>query len=148
LNVASLFWTIATSDLALWIDGAILIVTAIVGWVPLLRWFPIAGTYVPVARLAFIGVLFIFGICIGHRIADESAELKRSQQELAFKQLQLDAQRQSAETAAVLRNEAEASAATAKQKVRDYEAVLAKQPHDDNCTLTDDDLRRLRAIAH
>jgi len=146
--MASLFWTIATSDLVLWIDAAILIAAGIIGWAPLLRWFPLIGDYVPLARAVFVGVLFVFGVCIGHRLADESAELTRVKTDLAFSQLQLDAQKQSSETAAKLRDEAEASAATANEKVRDYEAVLAKQPHDDNCTLTDDDLRRLRAIAH
>ena len=146
--MASLFWTIATSDLVLWIDAAILIAAGIVGWAPLLRWFPLIGAYVPLARAVFVVVLFVFGVCIGHRLADESVELARVKTDLAFSRLQLDVQKQSSETAARLREEAETSAATAIDKVRDYEAVLAKQPHDDNCTLTDDDLRRLRAIAH
>jgi hypothetical protein len=146
--MASLFWTIATSETALWVDGAILLVAAVIGWFPLLRWFPILGTYVPLARFVFVAVLFVTGFCLGYRLADESAALKQAQQDLAFQKLQLDAQKESAETAEKLRDAAQAEVAQANQKVKDYEADLAKEPADSNCYLTDDDLKRLRAIAH
>jgi hypothetical protein len=145
--MASLFWTIATSETALWIDGAILIVAGVIGWFPLLRWFPILGTYVPLARAVFVAVLFVFGVCIGHRLADESAALKQARQDLAFQKLQLDAQKESAETAEKLRDDAEAKAATANQKVKDYEERLAKLPQTCDCGLTDDDVRSLHDIA-
>jgi hypothetical protein len=145
--MASLFWTVATSETALWIDGAILLLAGVIGWFPLLRWFPILGTYVPLARAVFIAVLFVFGVCIGHRLSDESAALKQAQQDLAFSRLQLDAQRQSADTAAKLRADAEAKAATANQKVTEYEERLSKLPESCGCALDDDDVNSLRGIA-
>lgn len=145
--MASLFWTIATSQTALWIDGAILLVAAVIGWFPLLKWFPLIGTYVPLARAVFVVVLFVFGVCIGHRIADESAALARVKTDLAFSQLQLDAQKQSAETAAKLRQQIDEQNATLQKKVTDYEAELATRPDAAGCNLDDNDINRLRGIA-
>ena len=145
--MGALFWSIVTSDLAFWIGGIVLLVSAVVGWFPLLKWFPVLGSYVPLARAVFVIMLFAVGVCLGHRMADETAALKQARQDLVFQRLQLDAQKQSAETAARLRAEAEASAETANQKVKDYEERLAKLPETCGCGLTDDDVRSLHGIA-
>jgi hypothetical protein len=145
--MAPFFWAIATSDLAFWIGALILLASAVVGWFPLLRWFPVLGAYVPLARAVFVVMLFLIGVCLGHRLADESAALKQAQQDLAFSRLQLDAQRQSADTANKLRVDAEAKAATANQKVTDYEERLSKLPESCGCALDDDDVNSLRNIA-
>lgn len=145
--MASFFWAIVTSDLAFWIGGTILMVSAVVGWFPLLRWFPVLGAYVPLARAVFAVMLFVIGVCLGHRLADESAALKQAKQDLAFSQLQLDAQRQTADTATKLRADAEAKAATANQKVTDYEERLSKLPESCGCAFDDGDVRSLHDIA-
>lgn len=145
--MASLFWTIATSYTALTIDGIILLACLIVGYFPLARYLPVVGPYVEAAKMLFAVMLFVTGVVVGHRISDESAALKQAQQDLAFQKLQLDAQKESAETADKLRTEAEASAATANQKVKDYEERLAKLPQTCDCGLTDDDVRSLHDIA-
>lgn len=145
--MSSFFWSIVTSDLAFWVGGIVLIASAVVGWFPLLRWFPVLGAYVPLARAVFVTVLFLMGVCFGYRLADESAALKQVQQDLAFARLQLDAQRQSADTAAKLRAEAEAKAATANQKVIEYEDRLSKLPEACGCALDDADVNSLRDIA-
>lgn len=145
--MASLFWSVVTSDLAFWIGGAILLLSAVVGWFPLLRWFPLLGAYVPLARAVFLVMLFLVGVCLGHRLSDESAALKQAQQDLAFSRLQLDAQRQSADTAAKLRADAEAKAATANQKVTEYEERLSKLPESCGCAFDDGDVRSLHDIA-
>ncbi|MDB5620670.1 MAG: hypothetical protein JWQ24_4908, partial [Tardiphaga sp.] len=84
---------------------------------------------------------------IGHRLSDESAELARVKIDLAFSNLQLETQRQTADTAARLRAEAEASAATANQKVTDYEERLSNLPTACGCDLDDSDVRSLHDIA-
>jgi len=145
--MASLFWTIATSDLALWIDAVVLVTVMIVGFVPLIKWLPVIGPYVPLARLVAFIVVAAMSLCIGHRLADESAELARVKIDLAFSQLQIETQLQTAETAARLRAEAEADAATANQKVTDYEERLSKLPATCGCNLDDDDVRSLHDIA-
>jgi hypothetical protein len=145
--MASFFWAIVTSGLAFWIGGIVLMASAVVGWFPLLRWFPVLGAYVPLARAVFVVMLFLVGVCLGHRLADESAALKQAQQDLAFSRLQLDAQRRSADVADKLRADAEAKVATANQKVIDYEERLSKLPENCGCALDDDDVNSLRGIA-
>lgn len=145
--MASLFWTIATSYTALTIDGIILLAAAVVGYFPLARYLPVVGAYVEAAKLLFAVMLFVTGVVIGHRIADEGAELARVKTDLAFSQLQLDAQKQSAETAAKLRQQIDEQNATLQKKVTDYEAELATRPDAAGCNLDDNDINGLRGIA-
>lgn len=49
--MVNLFWTVATSYIALGVVATILIAALIVGYAPLLKWFPVIGEYVPLARL-------------------------------------------------------------------------------------------------
>jgi hypothetical protein len=145
--MASLFWTIACSDWALGFDLLLLVAALVIGHMPFAGKIPAIAPYVVAARFAAYLVLAVMMLCIGHRLADESAALKQAQQDLAFQKLQLDAQKESAETAEKLRTDAEASAATANQKVKDYEERLAKLPQTCDCGLTDDDVRSLHDIA-
>lgn len=145
--MSDLFWLVATSNLALTIDAVILIAAAVVGYFPLARLVPVLGAYVEAAKLVFAIILFVTGVAIGHRLADESAELKQVKADLALTRLQLEAQKESAETAAKLRADAEAKADQANQKVQDYEAKLAKQPQGCGCDLDDNDVNSLRDIA-
>ena len=145
--MAWLLWAVATSDLALMVLGLLLAAALVVGFAPFLGRFPVIGAYVPLARLAALLLLFVIGLCIGHRLADESAALAQARADLAFKDLELDAQRQSAETAAKLRADAEAKADEADKKVSDYEAELAKRPANCGDTLDRSDVDRLRWIA-
>lgn len=145
--MASLFWSIACSDWALGFDLLLLIAALVVGHLPFAGKIPAIASYVVAARVAAYLILAVMMLCIGHRLADESAELKRLSTDLAFKDLQLDAQRQSADTAAKLRADAEAKAATANQKVTEYEERLSKLPESCGCALDDDDVNSLRGIA-
>ncbi|MES2030821.1 MAG: hypothetical protein V4477_16700 [Pseudomonadota bacterium] len=125
----------------------VLVAALIIGFAPLIKWLPVIGPYVPLARIVAFVVVVVMALCIGHRLADESAELARVKIDLAFSQLQLETQRQTAETAARLRAEAEANAATANQKVTDYEERLSKLPKTCGCDFDDDDVRSLHDIA-
>lgn len=145
--MASWFWWIATSDWAFGIDFLLLIVALVIGHMPFAGKIPVIAPYVVAARFAAYLILAVMMLCVGHRLSDESAALKQAQQDLAFSRLQLDAQRQSADTAAKLRADAEAKAATANQKVTEYEERLSKLPESCGCALDDDDVNSLRGIA-
>ncbi|UPK31811.1 hypothetical protein IVB18_26130 [Bradyrhizobium sp. 186] len=142
-----LLWAIATSDLTLMALGLVLVAALVIGFAPLLDRFPVIGAYVPLARLVALLLLFVIGLCVGHRLADESAALAQARTDLAFKDLELDAQKRSADVAAKLRADAEAKAGEADKKVSDYEAELAKRPENDACALDGGDVDRLRGIA-
>ena len=145
--MASLFWSIATSDWALWLDAVVLVAALIVGYAPLVKWLPVIGPYVRVAKLVAFLVFGLLCAMVSHRLADESAELARVKIDLAFSQLQLNTQRQTADVAAKLRADAEANAATANEKVTDYEKWLSKLPATCGCAFDDDDVRSLHDIA-
>lgn len=145
--MASWFWWIATSDWALGFDLLLLIVALVVGHMPFAGKIPAIAPYVVAARIAAYLILAVMMLCVGYRLSDESAALKQAQMDLAFSRLQLDAQRQSADTAAKLRDDAEAKAATANQKVTDYEERLSKLPATCGCDFDDDDVRSLHDIA-
>lgn len=142
-----LFWSVATSYLALSIIGTVLLAALVVGHVPLARYLPVIGPYVALAQFVAYPTLALLAFLIGVRIADERAELKQVKLDLAFSQLQLDAQKQSAETADKLRQEAQQQAEQANQKVTEYEERLAKQPAGRGCNFDDGDVRSLHDIA-
>ncbi|MCB1393234.1 hypothetical protein [Nitrobacter sp.] len=145
--MADLFWSVATSYAVLSFIGMALVAVLIIGHIPLIGRIPIVGPYVVAARLAVYPLLALLAFLIGVRITDERASLKQAQRDLAFAQLQLDAQKHTAEAAERLRMVAETKAAKANQKVTDYEERLAKQPAGDGCNLDDADVRSLRDIA-
>lgn len=144
--MGGIFWDFATSYIILSAIGLVFIAALIVGYFPLLKWFPVVGQYVPVARLVVVIAASLLCFLIGFRVSNERAEANQLRIDLSFKQLELDAQRQAAETAAALRAKAEARAATLEKKVQDYEDELAKKPAGDG-TLDDGDVRSLRRIA-
>jgi hypothetical protein len=145
--MADLFWSVATSYLALSIIAAILVAALVVGHVPFGKYAPVIGPYVVLAQFVAYPTLALLAFLIGVRIADERAELKQVKLDLAFSQLQLNAQKQSAETADKLRLQAEQQAEQANQKVTEYEERLAKQPAGCGCNFDDSDVRSLHDIA-
>jgi hypothetical protein len=142
-----LFWSVATSYLTLSIIGIVLLAALIVGYFPLAKYLPVIGPYVEAAKLIAFLLFGLLAFLVGVRITDERAALKQVKQDLAFSQLQLDAQKQSAETADKLRQEAQQLAEQANQKVTEYEAELAKQPAGCGCNFDDGDVRSLHDIA-
>jgi hypothetical protein len=142
-----LFWSVATSYLALSIIGIVAVAALVVGHVPFGKYAPVIGPYVVLAQFVAYPTLMLLAFLVGVRVTDERAALKQVKQDLAFSQLQLDAQKQAAETAAKLRADAEAKAEQANQKVTDYEERLAKQPAGCGCNFDDGDVRSLHDIA-
>ena len=145
--MADWFWWGATSYFVLSAVGVVLVAALIVGHVPFGKYAPVIGPYVVLAQFAAYPSLALLAFLIGMRIADERADLKQAKIDLAFSQLQLSTQKQTAETAQKLRDDAEAKAEQANQKVAEYEDRLAKQPATNGCNLDDGDVRSLHDIA-
>lgn len=70
-DIASIFWAIATSYIVLGLVGLILAAALIVGYFPLLKWFPVVGQYVPVGKL--VSLLAMGALCglLGVRVTAE-----------------------------------------------------------------------------
>lgn len=88
--IADIFWKVATSNLALGIDALLFVVAFVVGHVPLGKYLPVIGPYVPVARLASTLLALLMVFMLGFRISDERDAAKNLRAELAVKQADLD----------------------------------------------------------
>ncbi|RTL52887.1 MAG: hypothetical protein EKK40_06990 [Bradyrhizobiaceae bacterium] len=77
--LTDLFWTLATSNLVLGLVGLILIAALVVGYFPLLKWFPVLGEYVPVAKLASLLSVGLICFLVGVRFADDREATKQIQ---------------------------------------------------------------------
>ena len=142
-----IFWSVATSSVVLALLGLVVAASLAVGFAPLVRFIPGLAPYVMVARLISLISISVLSFLLGVRGADQRSALRQAQLDLAFAQIQLDAQKHTAETAERLRMVAETKAAQANQKVTEYEERLAQQPASDGCNLDDADVRSLRDIA-
>jgi hypothetical protein len=49
--ITVLFWNVATSKLALGLDGFLFLLALVVGYLPLVKYLPVIGPFVPTARL-------------------------------------------------------------------------------------------------
>lgn len=141
--MADLFWDIATSHVALTVIGIALVAALVVGYFPLLKWFPVIGTYVPVARLAAFILLALICFLIGFRISDERAEADALRSKLAAASVDLEATQQAANEAEAARVELAKQSQADQERIAQYETTLKARPAD-GCALTDDDLRWLR----
>ena len=122
--MADLFWSVATSYAVLSIIATLFLASLIIGFAPLVRFIPGLAPYVMLARLVALFSLAVLAFLIGVRITDERASLKQARIDLAFAELQLDAQKHTAETAERLRMIAETKAAKANQKVTEMNATF------------------------
>ncbi len=137
------FWNIATSYAALSAIGLVLAAALVVGYFPLLKWFPVIGTYVPVARLVVLlsaGLLFFL---VGFKVSDGRAEAKSLRAQLAAKQVDLDATQQAANAADKAREELAEQAKQDQERIADYAEKLKKRPNG-ACTLVPDDFGGVR----
>lgn len=135
--LADLFWNVATSSIVLGIIGLVLAASLVVGYFPLLKWFPIIGQYVPVARLVVIISAALLCFLVGFRLSDEREEAKSLAAQLIIKQADLDAAKQAASDEAKRATFIEASANDQRSKDAAYIATLEARPA---CALNDNDL--------
>jgi hypothetical protein len=77
-DIASIFWAVTTSYIVLGLVGAILVGALVVGYFPLLKWFPVVGQYVPVGKL--VSLLAMGALCglLGVRMTAERYDAKQA----------------------------------------------------------------------
>lgn len=73
---ADFIWSIAYSYPVLGILGLLLLASLVLGYIPLLKYFPVIGPYVLVARFAFPLFIAVLFFLVGARFADERQEMK------------------------------------------------------------------------
>jgi hypothetical protein len=157
---ADFLWGMATSYLVLGTLGVVAVIALVIGHVPFGDRLPVIAPYVVLAQFVAYPFLMLLAFLIGFRLSDERAELKQVKLNLAFSELQLNAQRSVAVAATNLKQKAEAEASTMAtranefekrntdldKKASDYADKLAKRAPD-SCGLTADDIRSLYGIA-
>jgi hypothetical protein len=138
------FWDVATSPLVLGPVGLLLIAAAVVGYFPLLRWFPGIGQYVKAARLVFVLAVALLFFLVGFRTSDERAEAKALRTQLAAKDVDIDTANKVAREADAARAELARQNEADQQRIEDYEERLKRRAPGDKaagcgCILVPDD---------
>ncbi len=136
--ISDWLWDIATSHLVLSLITLVFLAALVVGYFPLLKWFPLIGQYVPAARLVVLLAAALLCFLIGFRVSDGRAEAKSLRLKLAATSIDLTAAHDAAKQADEARNELAARAITDESRIANYAAELKKRPNG-ACTLTDDD---------
>lgn len=137
--MADLFWDFATSSPVLWIIGLVLAASLIVGYFPLLKWFPTLGQYVPVARLVVIITAALLCFLVGFRLSDEREEARSLRLKLYAQSVDLEAAEDAAKQSDAARAELAKQAQDDQERIADYADQLKKRPNS-ACTLGPDDL--------
>src|SRR4051794_34070513 len=130
------FWDIATSSAALGLVGLVLLAALVVGYFPLLKWLPIVGPYVPVARLVVILTAALLCFLIGFRVADERAEALNLRNKVEAMAIDLEAADEAAKESDKAKAELAKQAQADQERIEKYEAALKARP-DGGCVLTD-----------
>ena len=146
--IGDLFWDIATSGPVLSLLALVLLASAVVGYFPLLKWFPVIGQYVAAARLVLILVAALICFLLGFRVSDQRAEAAALRARLEAAHIDLEAAGQAAKQADKARAELAEQAQADQERIADYAEQLKKRPNG-ACTLGPDDFgggdaRRLR----
>lgn len=141
--MSDIFWTIATSYTALCFDAVVLLAALVVGFFPLLKYFPVIGPYVPEARFVALVMIALMAFLIGFRIADERDAMKNLKAEVEAKTVDLDATIDAEKEASAARAELAAQAVADQERITGYEAALKSRKVCDD-TLSDDDRRWMR----
>lgn len=126
--LADIFWTVATSDVALLIDGLLLLAALIVGFAPLVRFIPVVGPYVPLARFVAFAVAAVLFFMAGFRISDERADARSLREQLAAKSRDLDAAQSAAAAAANATRELNEQAKADQERIAAYAEALKSRP--------------------
>lgn len=134
-----LFWAVATSYLVLGFVGAVFIAAAIVGYFPLLKWFPIIGEYVPAGKLVTLLMASLFCFLLGVRVDSERQSTKQLKAENALLQNRLKSVSDTADAYA-------SQAKTDADKISELETKANAIPKNDGPCLDGDTSSRLRSI--
>lgn len=141
--ISDFLWAAATSEIALSALGLLIVVAAIVGYLPIVS--TLLGGYAKTAKLVFILALTALVFLLGFRTADNRAEAKILRDQIAArdgvianKNFDLHLALEAAETASKQRDEAAQRAKEAQDEIDDYEQRLKARPNA-ACLLTPDD---------
>lgn len=127
---AELFWQLATAPLTLVGIAGIAIVAYAVAHVPFVEKFiPVTAPFIRSAQIVCLVCAAALIFLIGHRAADQRAELERVRSDLAWSQFQLGNQSKSAADAADLKADAEAKGQEARSKLSVYQEKFGNDPH-------------------
>lgn len=96
-DITALFWTLATSYIVLGIIGAVLIAALVVGYFPLLKWFPVIGAYVPLGKLVSLLAMGLLCGLLATRMTSERYDARQAAAKVAILQGRLDAVTKAAE---------------------------------------------------
>lgn len=88
--MSALFFDAATSSFALGADGLLLLIAAVVGWIPFGQYMPIIAPYVKAARLVAVLLALLICFLVGFRVADERAEIAALQATIAAQRADLN----------------------------------------------------------
>lgn len=130
--------TALLSNVALGGIGSLLAVALFVGYFPLLKWFPVIGQYVQVARLASIVLAASFCFLVGYRASSERCEARTLKAQLEAKQMDLEAAQEATERANKQRSELAEQARQDRERIKAYAEQLKARPNG-ACILTPDD---------
>lgn len=136
--MADVFWDVATSCPVLGVVGLIFLAALVVGYFPLLKWFPIIGDYVPVGKQVSLIAMGLLCLLIGFRLSDERSDAKNLKLQLAATAIDLTASQNATKQADDARAELANQARDDQERIAKYEAELKLRPND-ACTLTPDD---------
>ncbi|WP_454626983.1 hypothetical protein [Bradyrhizobium cenepequi] len=139
--MTDLFWNAVSSTLSNMVLGGIgtlLAVSLFVGYFPLLKWFPVIGQYVQVARLASIVLAALFCFLIGYRASSERCEARTLKAQLLAKQMDLEAAQEATARADKQRSELAEEARQDRERIKAYAEQLKARPNG-ACILTPDD---------
>jgi hypothetical protein len=141
--ISDFLWAAATSEIALSALGLLIVVAAIVGYLPIVS--TLLGGYAKTAKLVFILALTALVFLLGFRTADNRAEAKILRDQIAArdgviasKNFDLHLALEAAETASKQRDQAAQRAKEAQDEIDDYEQRLKARPNA-ACLLTPDD---------
>lgn len=127
---ADLFWQLATAPLTLIIIAGVGIVAYAIAHVPFVEKFiPTTVPFIESARLVCLICAGALIFLIGHRSADQRAELERVKSDLAWTEFQLGNQKQAADDAAELKNKADSATAETKGKLSAYQEKFGNDPN-------------------
>ncbi len=90
-DITAIFWSIATSYIVLAAVGAVLIAALVVGYFPLLKWFPVLGAYVPLGKLVSLLAMGLLCGLLATRMTIERYDAKQAAAKVAILQGRLDA---------------------------------------------------------
>ncbi len=127
---ADIFFGALTSYPSIALLGLVAAAGFAITHLPLANKLPVLGTYVRAAGIASIVSAAALMFAFGYRVADGRAEIERLKNDLAWAEFNAEVQRQVAETADQLKQQADAEKAEAKGRLNEYETRFGPNPSD------------------